>query len=121
MGRGTHKAMNHAALTLLASCTNLERVFFACQIHWGSYNRSENATKFMARQLYRNGFHFLEAIGAARGNQDAGIDVVDIHDNHFSHIPGGVSKGLPDENQKQAARETNKREFRDELKKLLHR
>lgn len=112
--------MNHSALTLLASCTNLERVFFACQVSWGSYDRSKDTTKFIARQLYRDGFHFLEAIGAARGNQDAGSDVVDIHDTHFSHIPGGVSKDLPDENQKQAARETNRRVFRDELKKLLH-
>lgn len=119
MGRGAHKAMNHPALTLLATCTNLEHVFFACQIHWGSYHRNENTIKLVARQLYRDGFHFLEAIGAARGNQDAAIDVVEIHENHYGQFPGGILAGFPDEDQKYAAMESDREAFRDELKKLL--
>ena len=56
-GRGTHKAMNVAALTMLAGCTNLKVFNLDCKIGWLRTPRD------LARQLYRDGHYFLEAYG----------------------------------------------------------
>ncbi|KAK5170294.1 uncharacterized protein LTR77_004881 [Saxophila tyrrhenica] len=89
-GRGTHKAMNFASLTLLASCTNLKSLFFDCNIGWS------RTAKQTARQLHRDGHYFLEAYAAAKG-KDAAVEVVKL-------VPQG---------------EEFEREFREETGRLL--
>ena len=64
-GRGTHKAMNVAALTLLAGCTNLKVFNLDCRIGWLRTPRD------LARQLYRDGHYFLEAYGVFSNSYSA--------------------------------------------------
>ena len=74
---GVHKTMNIAALTLLSTCTNIEFLSFDCDI---GYLRQPAA---LARQFYRDGHYFLEAIGNARGQRDAAVDVLELSDSTF--------------------------------------
>lgn len=76
-GRGAHKTMNHTGLTLLSSCANLRKLHLDCDI---GYHRSP---KWLARQIFRDGHHFLEAYGAANGKKDAAIDVLELHPRNF--------------------------------------
>lgn len=76
-GRGTHKAMNVAALTLLGGCTNLKVFDLDCQI--GHLRTPRD----LARQLYRDGHYFLEAYGAANGKKDAAVEVLRLSDWNF--------------------------------------
>ncbi|GAB7362771.1 hypothetical protein MBLNU230_g3075t1 [Neophaeotheca triangularis] len=70
-GYGT-KAGNHAALTLLADCTNLRTIYFDCTVvHHGEPSK-------LAKQLYRDGHIFLETYGYAHGAKDAGIAVLSL-------------------------------------------
>ena len=101
-----HKAMNHPALTLLASATNLERLCIDCEIHWGGPSA-------VARQFYRDGFHYLEDVGAAKGRFDAAIDVVEVPPDKMKTYR--YSNGAPDE----PTPEEKMNDFRKELRKLM--
>ena len=70
-----HKAFNYPALTMLADAVNLINLDFDCQITYGEPGR-------FARQLYRDGFRWLEAIGAAKGSLDAGVDIITVENFH---------------------------------------
>ena len=76
LSRGTHKAMNVAALTLLSTCPNIKKLKLDCNIGW---NRTP---KRMAGQLYRDGHYFMEALGAANGKKDAVVDVIELSDSN---------------------------------------
>ena len=76
-GRGTHKAMNVAALTILAGCTNLKSIYLDCRIGW------VRAPKQLALQLYRDGHYFFEAYGAANGRKDAAVDVLQLSECNY--------------------------------------
>jgi len=69
-----HKALNHPAFSMLASAVNLRRLHIDCQIRhcWGIDLRHE------AKQLYSDGFHWLEAMGAAKGKFDAAVDIIEL-------------------------------------------
>lgn len=70
-GRGVQKAMNVAALTALATCTNLESVYLDCEIDgW------RRTPQLLAKQIFRDGHYFLERFGAANGSKDAAVDVL---------------------------------------------
>lgn len=71
-----HKAMNFPAFTLLTSAVNLESLCIDCRIHW-------DGPKGVARQIYRDGHHYLEAVGAAKGQYDAAIDIIDFRPANF--------------------------------------
>ena len=109
-GRGTHKAMNVAALSMLAGCTNLQSLNLDCNIGW------TRTPIQLARQIYRDGHYFLEAYGTANGRMDAAIEVLRLsewnynRDNYYSWRRSSSSLPGPDEFKKQ---------FQAELRKLL--
>ena len=110
VGRGTHKAMNFASLTLLATCTNLTRLSLDCEVGW------MRQPKYLARQIFRDGHYFLETFGAANGKKDAAIDVLELSEwnydkgNFFPYRR--LAGSLPE-------KEPYKEAFRAELRKLL--
>lgn len=85
-GRGVYKAMNHAAFTLLAQATNLQRLNLSGRLHWRD-GPSEYAT-----QLYRDGFHFFETFGSVKGRKDAVVDILQIgvFNDRAAHSPYAV-------------------------------
>lgn len=72
-----HKALNYPALTMLADAVNLTKLHFDCDITYGGPTR-------VAKQLYRDGFRWLEAVGAAKGSADAGVDIITLRDLNLS-------------------------------------
>lgn len=66
-----HKALNFPAFTMLVGAVSLTRLHLDCKIAWGG-------PKKVAKQLYRDGFHWLEAMEAAKGSSKAAVDVVEI-------------------------------------------
>lgn len=113
-GRSTHKSMNHAGLTALYGCTNLERVTLDCRIS----DHLDSAAK-VARQMYRDGFLWMEAVGSYKGKFDAVLDIVELHESNFglhecskSHSEDEVKKNKDDV-------ERNKDLYRKEVRRLL--
>ena len=87
------KAMNLPAFSILAQGgTNLRSLRLDCFAHWGGGKR-------VARQLYCNGFHWLEAMARTR-DADAVVDVLDMSEQTWT------ISGAP-------------QTFRKELKKLM--
>ncbi|KAF2659692.1 hypothetical protein K491DRAFT_775399 [Lophiostoma macrostomum CBS 122681] len=72
--RGMQKAYNHACFTALVYATNLEKF----KIN-GPMNCKPEPV-WVARQIYRDGFSWLEALGSARGRFDAALDVLEVSD-----------------------------------------
>lgn len=77
-GRGAHKAMNFAAFVLLSSCTNLESLMFDAYMRW------HGGPKLLARTVYREGFHFLQAYGTAKGDIHAAVSIIKLSQINFS-------------------------------------
>lgn len=73
-----HKALNHPAFTLLAGAVNLKRLHLDCEISWGGPKR-------IAKQLYRDAFHWLEAMGTRKGAFDAAVDIIEMPANYLNH------------------------------------
>ena len=72
--QGAQKAMNHSALTMLVDAVNLRRLQLDCgKIGWRDPKRN-------AMQLYRAGFHWLEAMGAGKGKFDTALDIIKLPD-----------------------------------------
>ena len=88
---------------MLADAVRLTSLHFECHITWGGPSR-------VARQLYRDGFRWLEAFGAAKGSLDAGVDVVTV-------TPPNLS--LNWRNDPEPRHEENMKVFRAELRRLL--
>lgn len=72
-----HKAWNHPAFTLLVGAVNLRRLHLDCRIGWYS------SPAKVAMQVYRDAFHWLEAVGSAKGKWDAALDVMEILEDNF--------------------------------------
>ena len=91
---------------MLVDAVNLRRFELDCEIFW----RSE--PKRTAKQVYRDGFHWLEAVGAAKGKCDAAVEIVDISDECLirGYYLGGEREQTLDELREQ---------FRAELRRLL--
>lgn len=103
-GRGIHKAMNFAALTLLAGCTNLKSLQFDCMVvYWG------RSPQQLARQIYRDGHHFIEACAAANGGLDAALSIIKIDDRNFERYGNANAQ----------SKEEFKTEMDSELRSLL--
>ena len=66
-----HKAFNHPALTMLTGAVNLSRLYLDCIV-------SFKGPKGVAKQIYRDGCHWLEAVGAAKGKSDAAIEIIEL-------------------------------------------
>lgn len=102
-----HKALNHPAFTMLAGAVNLSRLHVDCRFGWGGPKR-------IAKQFYRDGFHWLEAMGAVKGKSDPGIELTEISDDNLTGY--GYARGSGDT----PSLEERMEEFRAELRKLLH-
>jgi len=102
-----HKALNHPALSMLASAVNLQRFHIDCRISWGG-------PKYAARQLYRDGHHWLEAMGVAKGRFDAAVEIVEVIDENFEEYRRNGDQEKP-------TREEQLETFRSEMRKLLRR
>ena len=63
--------------------------------------------RWLARQLYRNGFHWLEAVGAGKGKFDAGVDIIELGGRTLHRSGDALTL------------EESREEFRAELRRLL--
>ena len=104
-----HKALNHPAFTLLAGAVNLKRLHLDCRITWDTRPRR------VAMQVYRDGFHWMEAVGAARGRFDAALEIIEVVDENFD---GRYSYG-PDGSKPRPSHEESMEVFKNELRQLL--
>ena len=98
-----HKALNYPALTMLVDAVNLRRLHLDCQIFW------RPDPKKIAKQVYRDGFHWLEAVGARKGKFDAAVDIIEIADKH----------GTGDESNFKPTSDEMREKFKAELRRLL--
>lgn len=82
-GRGT-KAYNNACFAAMVWATNLEKLVIDTSA--GRYGEP----KSVARQIYRDAFPWLEAVGNAKGRFNAALDVLDMDEEclewRFSQI-----------------------------------
>lgn len=62
---------------------SLTRLYLDCDIAW-------RGPETIAQQLYRDGFHWFEAVGAAKGKFDAALDVIEISKRQLSNCYGGM-------------------------------
>ena len=104
-----HKALNHPALTMLADAVSLKRLHFDCQITWGT------DAKRKAKQLYRDAFHWLEAMGVQKGKFDAAVDIIQISDRYLT----GEAFAPMHMHASESGAEKSMEVFRSELRKLL--
>ncbi|KAF2790662.1 hypothetical protein K505DRAFT_250696 [Melanomma pulvis-pyrius CBS 109.77] len=104
MGRGVHKAYNHACFCMLTSATNIQKFTIEGPVSL-RYN-----PKGIACQLYRDGFPWLEAVGIAKGKVDAAVDLIHLTQSTLSR--GRRNYRLDDF-------EKDHKEFSDELSRLL--
>lgn len=88
-GRGTRKAMNVSALTLLRSCSNLQKLCIeGYHKHNRSYNRGPTTAqargqrqgRATARQIYRDAVFWLDTIGASKALQILDLPVFQQED-----------------------------------------
>lgn len=82
-GGGVTRGHNFSALTMLASCTNLDSLYFDCTIghHWES-----KPLQKLAGQIYRDAHHFLEAYARVNG-LDSALKVIQFGDRQFAKDP----------------------------------
>ena len=106
-----HKALNHPAFTMLAGAVNLTRLYIDCQFSWGTDPRRK------ARQLYRECFHWLEAMGVEHGRFDAAVDIIEVADRNWIN-PWANIQQTPNLDPEPNLEEKMKT-FRAELRKLL--
>ena len=103
-----HKALNFPAFTMLVGAVSLTRLHIDCHIIWGG-------PKKVAKQLYRDGFHWLEAVGAAKGSFDAAVDLVEVSEKYLGHTyRGSYYTEIVEETV-----EERMEHFRVELRKML--
>ncbi|KAK4695212.1 hypothetical protein P7C71_g2499, partial [Lecanoromycetidae sp. Uapishka_2] len=100
-----HKALNHPAFTLLADAVNLRRLHIDCRVGWSSGPIGH------ARQLYRDGFHWLEAFGVAKGQFDAAVGIIEVEDSNLERYYGPTEE--------KPSKEERLEDFKAELRKLL--
>ena len=106
-----HKAFNHPAITILFSAVNLERLHLECAIHgWGSM-------KQVARQFFRDGHHWLESVGTAKGRKDVAVDVLTLGEKNLKYVYGGAYRHV--RHGAEARPEEMVEEFQLELRKML--
>ena len=106
----SHKALNFPAFTLLANAVNLTRLHLDCRIKWGS------GPKSVAKQVYRDGFHWLEAVGVAKGTKDGAVELIEVMDGNFDEWRGyGHNKSAEEKPTPEERLEI----FRTEMRKLL--
>ena len=101
-----HKALNHPAFTLLTGAINLKRLHLDCEISWGGPKR-------IAKQLYRDAFHWLEAMGTGKGVFDAAVDIIEMPADYLNRPIYGHMHGS------QQSLGVGVEDFRAELRKMM--
>lgn len=104
-----HKALNYPAFTLLAGAVNLKRLHLDCRISWYSSPRR------IAMQVFRDAFHWLQAVGSAQGKWDAALDVIEVQEDNFATN----RYGMIGSQQPKLSHEEQMEIFLDELRRLL--
>lgn len=105
--RGMHKAYNHSCFAVLVSATNIQEF----KINGNLYSRG--GAKWVARQVYRDAFPWLEAVGAAKGRADAAVDMITIAQENFDR------HSWYRRNRPETDRGDDMQEFKTELSVLL--
>ncbi|KAL8784308.1 MAG: hypothetical protein Q9213_004066 [Squamulea squamosa] len=100
------RALNFPCFAMLASAVNLTSLNLDCFIRWGHGER-------IARQFFRDGHIWLEAVGTSKGRRDAAVDVIHLGLENLSPY-GRSGNGTREEQLEEMTRE-----FRTELRKLL--
>jgi hypothetical protein len=77
-GRGM-KGYNHSCFAVLVQATNLKTFRLDSSSSWA------RSPKLAAAKLYRDAFPWLEAIGAAKGKANAGVDVLRLDPEEFNY------------------------------------
>ncbi|OCK79626.1 hypothetical protein K432DRAFT_354524 [Lepidopterella palustris CBS 459.81] len=109
----SHKALNHPGLTMLVGCVNLKHLSFDCRIGLA------RGPKRIARQIYRDGFHWFEAVGTAKGKFDAAVELVDLCAENWQRAYWQRAYWRREQDQFGQTADENLGIFRDELRKLL--
>lgn len=109
-GRGAHKAMNFPSFTLLADCANLQSLSLDCTI--GHFSKAE----CLARQIFRDGYHFFETYGTANGSYDAGVEVLQLSESNFD---GSHSRLRQESHDKEAYEKRFRAELKSQLQHLV--
>ncbi|KAL8951797.1 MAG: hypothetical protein Q9222_002246 [Ikaeria aurantiellina] len=112
----TRKAMNHPAFSMLASAVNLTRLNLDCTVGWG-YGISTLGPS-IATQFYRDAHHWLDAVGCAKGQRDAAVDIIFLGEENVRRLH--LVQLSPPEN-KQENLKIVSAAFRESLRSLLKR
>lgn len=94
-----HRSINFPALAMLTPATGLRRLNIACSIGyfssygWRTGKRQEIAHR-VARKVFRDCYPFLEAIGRAKGDIAAAVELVEIDERNFSSASEDTEKEL---------------------------
>jgi hypothetical protein len=79
----SHKSINYPAMSMLGAITNVERLNINCSVGYFRYYSWNRAKKIacavrVARKIFRDCHPWLEAIGQAKGDVTAGIEMLAI-------------------------------------------
>lgn len=81
------KSYNHTSFTALIPAVNL------VSFNTHGYMRCLKDGKHLGRQLYRDAFQWMEAVGRARGQRDAAADVFNIQCMGWRRLEKAVEEG----------------------------
>lgn len=101
---------------MLSTCTNLQSLFLDCSLY---YNADP---KCLARQIFRDGHHYLEAVGSARGQYDAAIEIIELSERNFDMKRSSCSRELEKrltKSERDSANTNNIEKFKARLRELL--
>ena len=77
VGKGAHKSANYYAMHALRGAINLR------SLHLAGPPEDVFESEALARRIYRECFHFLQAFGRANGSISAAVEVIHLHDANF--------------------------------------
>jgi hypothetical protein len=76
---GRYKGYSHSCFTALLFATSIESLRLEMRnMRWEQFERRE-----LARTIYENAFPWLEAVGSAKGNFDAALDILQVDPSTF--------------------------------------
>jgi hypothetical protein len=112
-------------MTLLAArgATNLTRLSLDCNlgyyVTWSHQRRGKTIpiAKRVARKIFRDCYHWLVAVGEAKGDPYAALDVLKVRQSNFSEYARGHQGEMHRTNLMMSAEE----EMKQHLRKLLDR
>ncbi|KAL8754809.1 MAG: hypothetical protein Q9199_004080 [Rusavskia elegans] len=104
------RAMCHPAFAMLASAVNLKCLNLDCCIYWGAGSGT-------ARQFFRDGHNWLEAVGTKEGRRDAAVDLIQLGMQHIARPRVGVMSTDHTTDEEKLEKMTDA--FQAELRRLL--